>query len=58
MPYPGKLKGKEEEAKRLKQQGLNEFQIACALGVYPYAIRKLFERLDKPPAQQPVKSER
>ena len=45
MPYPGKLRGREQEATDLKRQGLSEYQIAVRLGVYPNAIRALFKRL-------------
>lgn len=48
MGQKGKLAGREAEAMRLRAEGLNTFRIACALDVYPNAIRKLFERIDNP----------
>lgn len=44
MPFPNKLRGKEQEILRKRRDGRTEYQLAVEYGVYPNAIRALVKR--------------
>lgn len=46
MPYPNKLKGKEQEIYARRKAGETEYRLAIEYNVYPFAIRRAVARIE------------